>query len=105
VSWPVGPGTALPQSVTQWKWAATWFEPDLQNVADIDFYVRATCGPWAGWHIAGDGSYSLRSRIDLRKSDVAGNCLEMVAYGLSVPPGGRQVWSADYYHSGSVSNH
>ena len=106
VSWPVGWTGALGSTVTQWKWVATWFEPDLQNVADVDFYVVDTCPPGGGQTLVNlDATRDLRARFDLKKAELTGRCLEMRAYGYAVPAGGRQIWSADYYHSGSVDTH
>jgi hypothetical protein len=92
--------------VTQWKWAALWFEPDLQNVANIDFYVYDLCPPSGGIQlVAADESFDLRMRMNLPQSEISGRCLQMYAYGRSVPSGGREFWSADYYHSGNTSYH
>ncbi|MCL2823110.1 MAG: S8 family serine peptidase [Polyangiaceae bacterium] len=105
VAWPVGSG-ALGSTVNQWKWAATWFESDLQNVADIDFYVYDVCPPGGGEElIALDATYRIGTRFDLKKAELTGKCLEMRAYGYSVPRGGRTIWSANYYHSAPVANH
>ncbi len=105
-SWSVGSSGPEDPAVTQWKWAALWFEPDLQNVANIDFYVYDLCPPSGGIQlVASDESFDLRMRMNLLQSEISGRCLQMYAYGRSVPSGGREFWSADYYHSGNTSYH
>ena len=107
-SWPVGDAGPESSSITQWKWAAVWYEPDLSNVADLDFYVYDTCPPGGGPPVlvASDLSYDLRARFTLNQSQIAGKCLEMRVHGTAVPANStRTVWSADYYHSGDPTNH
>ena len=106
LTWSVGDSAAESASVTQWKWAALWFEPDLQNVADIDFYLYHLCPQGGGIQlVASDTSYELRMRMKLPRYMISGKCLQMYAYGYSVLAGGREFWSADYFHSGSTAYH
>ncbi|MCC6900735.1 MAG: hypothetical protein IT377_17275 [Polyangiaceae bacterium] len=106
VKWPVWDSGPESSAVQQWKWAAFWMESDLNNVADIDFQVVNTCPPGGGTTpVRGDASRSLRSHFMLLQSEISGRCLEMQAYGYYVPPEGRVVWSADYFHSGYTWHH
>jgi hypothetical protein len=107
VSWTVmdpGPESSL---FTQWKWVLTWFENDLNNVADIDISVWDTCpaGGGAPVMVASQADYDLRNRITLGASELRGRCLEMRAYGYNVPPEGRLVYTTDYVHSGDPAQH
>ena len=106
VAWTVGDSGPESASITQWKWAALWIEPNLDSVADIDFKVVDTC-PVGGGEVvvASDTSRSLRARFDLFQPQISGRCLEMRAYGYSVPTGGRVVYSADYFHGGNPNDH
>jgi hypothetical protein len=106
ISWNVGSSAPESPLIQQWKWAALWFESDLQNVADIDFEVYDTCPPGGGEIlVASDSSRDLRARFMLLQPEIANRCLQMRAYGYLVPSGGRVVWSADYFHSGDPSTH
>jgi len=92
--------------IQQWKWAGLWFEDDLQQVADIDFFVYDTCPPGGGEVlIAKDIGFGLRTRFTLLGPDIRNRCLEMRVVGTAVPPEGRQVWLADYFHSGDPQLH
>jgi hypothetical protein len=106
VDWSVeGPG-AESCSITQWKWAAVWTEPNLSSVADIDFSVVDKCDPVYGERILySDTTYELVAKFTLEQADICNKCLYMRAYGFSVPAGGRTIYSADYYHSGSPTVH
>lgn len=106
VRWTVWDAGPEPAEVRQWKWAVTWSEPDMNNVADIDFSVIDTCPPGGGEAtITGDAGYGLRSRFNLLQGDISGRCLVMEARGFRVPAGGRVVYSADYFHSGDPATH
>jgi hypothetical protein len=98
--WDAGPESS---ALNEWKWATYWDEPDLQNVADIDFYVYDTCpaGGGAPVLVAYDSGYSLRAHMKLTASQIRGRCLEMRAYGYAVPANGRVVYTADFFHSGT----
>jgi len=103
VTWTVWDAGPEFNTLNEWKWATYWDEPDLNNVADIDFYVYDTCPPGGGppVFVAGDSGYSLRTHMRLNASQIRGRCLEMRAYGFSVPAGGRVVYTADFFHSGT----
>jgi hypothetical protein len=106
VSWTVWDAGAESPLVRQWKWAFTWFENDLNNVADIVIKVVNTCPSGGGEvTVASDYSYDLRKRIHLGQAEISGRCLEMRAYGWKVPAGGRVVYSADYFHAGDPAQH
>jgi Subtilase family len=101
-------GSAGPESpsIQQWKWAGLWFEDDLQQVADIDFFVYDTCPPGGGEVvIAKDVGFGLRTRFTLLGPEIRNRCLEMRVVGTAVPSEGRQVWLADYFHSGDPQLH
>ena len=106
VSWPVGTTGPESSSVTQWKWAFQWFENDMTSSSNIVIYVVDTCPPGGGstW-IAGDYSYGLRKKVRLSQSQISNRCLEMRAVAISAPPEGKEVWSADYFHSGDPTLH
>jgi hypothetical protein len=109
--WPVGGGVPLPSTVTQWKWAVayTWNDPafapgGLQNIPDVDFYVDDVCnGVTTNLHY--DAGYDVRAVFRLTQGQISGKCLQMRAYGYSVPPQGVQLQMADYYHSGDPNEH
>lgn len=106
VSWPVDTSGAESSSITQWKWAVMWDEPDLDNVADIDWYIYDTCPSGGGETlVASDTAYGLRSHFVLFAGNISGKCLVMRAYGYKIPAGGRTFYSADYYHSGNTGLH
>jgi len=99
------PGPESP-SIQQWKWAALWFEDDFQNVADVDFFVYDTCPPGGGEVlVTADLGFGLRTRVTLLQPDISGRCLEMRVVGTAVPAEGRDVWMADYFHSGDPTIH
>ncbi|MCG8425613.1 MAG: S8 family serine peptidase [Proteobacteria bacterium] len=88
--------------VTQTKWAVTWFESNPNSVADIVIKLVNTCPPGGGQVTVGlDYSFDLRKSVSLDQSQIGGRCLEMQVIGIDVPPGGRTVYSADYFHSGA----
>jgi len=100
LTWTVGGSDAESTSVTQWKWAVTWFDSDLENSSDIVIRVRDTCA--GNVVVASDVSYDFRKRIQLRQSQIGGKCLEMEAQAIRTPSGGTTFYSADYYHSGDA---
>lgn len=102
VTWTVGDGTPRSPWTKEWSWALTWFEENLTSVADVDILVFDRCVPGSP-AIAYDLGYDVRARIALKQGDISGKCLEMRAVGSSVPPAGRLVYSADFYHSGVAS--
>ena len=103
VSYLVYNGVPVPQQVTQWKWVLEWDEPDFSNIADVDIHVYNTCPPGGGQvQIASQTDYDYRNRITLSGSAVQGACLSLEVYGYNVPSGGRMVYSAYFFHSGSL---
>lgn len=104
VCWTVGDAAAEPSTVRQWKWATSWYELNLQSVADIDARVYDTCAPEGRKVLYSDTGYDLRHFAQLRDSQVQGKCLQMCLYGYSVPPEGRLVWSTDFFHGGDPAN-
>jgi hypothetical protein len=106
VSWTVGNSYPESSAITDWKWAFTWKETDLDKVADIVIEVVDTCPAGGGEEvIISDPSFDLRKALRLEARDIGGKCLEMRAYGMSVPVAGRTAYSADYFHSGDRSIH
>jgi hypothetical protein len=106
LSWTVGSAGAESSLIRGWKWATFWHEPNLDSVADIDFKVINTCKVGGGEELVGlDNGYALRAHFVLGQTQISGKCLEMRAIGYNVPPEGRTVWSADYYHSGDPLLH
>lgn len=103
---PVGSDAAESYSITEWKWVGTWFESNLNSAADIDFYVYNDCLLGSRQYVASDAGYNLRGRIRLSGAEIGGRCLRQCVYGYNVPAGQtRDVYSADYYHSGSPLTH
>lgn len=106
VTWPVGGTGVEPSAVTLWKWAALWTPTDLTSVPDVDFYVDNTCAFGGGTStLWSDTGYDVRARFRLTQSQISTRCLQMRAYGYSVPPEGVTFYSADYFHSGDPSVH
>lgn len=101
VTWPVG----IPpfSSPTQWKWAVMYPAANLDAVPDVDFYVDDTCA--GGGVRASDAGYDVHSRFRFNQSQIAGRCLQMRAYGYSVPSTGVTFYTADYFHSGDTTVH
>lgn len=100
-----GPESA---SVTQWKVAMTWDEPNFGDGADIDLYVYNTCPAGGGGRqlVAAQADFDVRNRITLTQSQISGRCLEYHLVGHYVPAGQtRTVYVADYYHSGNPAEH
>jgi hypothetical protein len=106
VSWTVGNSYPESSAITDWKWAFTWKETNLDKVADIVIEVVDTCPAGGGEQlIMADYSFDFRKALRLEASQIRGKCLEMRAYGMSVPSAGRTAYSADYFHSGDRSIH
>lgn len=100
VCWPVWDGAALAPNFTTWKWAVTWPESDLQNVADIDLQVDNVCGAYGTERVTGEYDYAIRNRIEVTGTQLTGKCLRMCVYGFSIPAGQtRRVYSIDMIHS------
>jgi Subtilase family len=101
--WDAGPENP---SITQWKWAFTWFDPDLNATSDIVIEVRNGC-PAPGNPIVIREDYSFDSRKGLRLwgSSISGRCLVMRAHAYETPSGGTRVYTADYFHSGDPTTH
>ena len=102
----VNGGAPIPSGVTQWKWAVQWPESDFSQVSDIVIGVWDTCPAGGGGDvfIESDVSWNMTKKIDLPGSAIVGKCLEARIMGLSIP-GGRSVFSADYFHSGDPTFH
>src|SRR5262245_44696978 len=93
----------MPAGVTQVKIVMTWFEPDLNNVADIVLRVYDHCN---GQYVTGDMSFDLRKRVTLLQPDIGNKCLKYQVQAFSIPPGQtRIVYTAHYYHSGDPVHH
>ncbi len=105
VCWTVGDSGPEPSTVNHWKWVGTWYEDNLLAVADIDTRVYNACPGQPRTLLYSDSGYDVRTRAQLRYGDVQGKCLQMCAYGYSVPAGGRVFWSMDYFHGGNPDDH
>jgi len=105
IDWPVGSPGAESCSITQWKWAAYWTELNLSAIADIDFKVVNKCPGVPEAVIASDTGLDIVSKFSLGTSQICGKCLFMRAIGYSVPAAGRTIYSADYFHSGTTTEH
>jgi len=107
VSFWVGPPGPESTSITQWKAALTFNEPDLMNAADIDLQVWNTCPEGGGEVlIMADLSTDIRSRIRLLGHQIGDRCLQYRVHGWYVPQGqSRTVSVCDYYHSGDPNDH
>ncbi|MDX9722305.1 MAG: S8 family serine peptidase [Myxococcota bacterium] len=101
VTWTVEDAGPESMSLTEWRWAVTWFDSSLSNASMILIDVIDTCN--GNVIVADDESNNLRKRIILRGSNLRGRCLVMRAHGLWVPSSsGIRVYSADHYHSGPI---
>ncbi|MFV8753047.1 S8 family serine peptidase [Nannocystaceae bacterium ST9] len=98
--WDAGPES---NAVTEWKMAATWDAPNLNDVPDIIIRVVDTCNGDAT--VASDYSYALRKRLHLTSESIGGRCLEMRVQAWDVPPEGTVVYMADYFHGGDTNIH
>ncbi len=106
-TWTVGSAAAESAWVTQFKWAVTWFDDDLDESSDVVIRVYDTCpaGGGAPQYIAGDSGYNLRKSIRLNQAQISGRCLEMRATAYQAPAGGVTIYSADYWHGGDPAEH
>jgi len=106
VSWDVIPGGgAMPAQATMFRSVVTWMEEDGTDVADIVLEVHDTCAEgggdyWVDW----DWSWDWRKRVILSGAEMAGRCLQVKARAFGVPPEGRRVYAAEFYHSGSTTS-
>jgi len=102
--WNVGVGP-LPMGVTVWKSAVTWFENDLNKIADIDVFLVDTCPPGGGEVILmRQDDYDTRNRLAFKNDPYyVGKCLQMKVHGYNVPVGGRVVYAVDYFSGGDAS--
>lgn len=98
----VSGGGSLSPSITQWKWALTWFDDDLSNASNVVINVNDSCN--GASLVALDWSYDYRKRIQLRSDRTANRCLQMRITALKAPPGGITVYMADYYHGGNAED-
>jgi hypothetical protein len=98
VRWTANNGNRMSYNTAFWHWAVVWTEADMNNIADIDIRVVDTCPPGGGEvTLQSQSDRDLRNRITLLGQESWGRCLTMVAYGYSVPPGGRVIYSADHF--------
>jgi hypothetical protein len=103
VSWAVGSIGPEPAGVSVWKAAMTWFETNLNAMADIDIEVWDVC---ANQLMAKQIDFDTRNRLGLKDSSkIVGRCLEVRVHGFTVPSGGRTVYVTDYFASGDASFH
>lgn len=102
IAFSVGGSGPESSSITEWKWAVTWFDNQLAYLSDIDVSVYNTCPAGGGpaQYITGQNDGDFRNRIRLTTAEISGRCLEMRLYGYSVRPEGVEVYSADMFHSG-----
>jgi hypothetical protein len=100
VTFPVWDSGPESNSITEWKWAVTWYNDDLEYLEDIDISVWNTCpaGGGAAQYVAGQSDADFRNRVHLTAAQIGGKCLEMRVYGYSVRPEGMWVDMADMYH-------
>ena len=91
--------------VTVWKSAVTWFENDLNKIADIDVFLVDTCPPGGGEVILmRQDDYDTRNRLAFKNDPYyVGKCLQMKVHGYNVPVGGRVVYAVDYFSGGDAS--
>ncbi|RLB47322.1 MAG: hypothetical protein DRJ42_25645, partial [Deltaproteobacteria bacterium] len=80
VEWSVGSSAAEPSGITEWKWALMWTESDFTQVADIIIEAIDKCD--GDRVLRSDVTFSLRKRIHMDGSEVAGKCVYMRARGL-----------------------
>ncbi len=117
VRWPVETAAAEDPAVTQWKWATAIFPNNLDAV-DTDYVIEVvdTCAPVQGGGtteqvVDSDYSFDIRKRIQLTHEKICPpdrptcRCLEMRLTVFGAPAGGTMFYSADYYHSGDVTDH
>ncbi len=121
--WDAGPEDP---NVQQWKGAMTWLEPSSPGsgstipVADIVLEVWDTCAPGGAVSVSSDYSFDIRKRLSLTHSQIVlptrSRCLEGRVRVFDVPAGSpnplaptqprtRDVYVADYFHSGNPNDH
>lgn len=121
--WDSGPEDS---DVQQWKCALTWLEPSGPGVgstipvADIVLEVWDTCAPGGPQSVNADYSFDIRKRISLSHSQIIttshARCLEGRVRAFDVPinspnplapmqPRTREIYVADYFHSGNPNDH
>jgi hypothetical protein len=100
----VGGPAAESSSITTWKAALVWKDPDLANSSDFILKVRNTCPSIL---VTQDISFDVRKRVKLLQADISGKCLEIHVLANDIPngTGGREFAVCDYYQSGSASDH
>ena len=92
-----------PAGPTEFKVVAHWTPTDLNSTSDIVLELWNTCpaGGGAAVKLQHNWTYDYRKRI--RRTNIAGNCLEVRVIPYSVPAQGETVYIAYLYHSGEVS--
>ncbi len=126
-SFPVWDELAEDPAVQHWKCAMTWLEParsgagSTSPVADLVLEVWDTCAPGGAQMVQTDFSFDIRKRIELNHSQIMdgsrARCLEGRVRAWAVPSDSpnplappaeartREVYVADYFHSGDRANH
>ena len=105
-TWTVGGSGAESTAVDEFKWAVTWFDPDMNDASDVVIQLWNTCPSGGGQQlVAWDMTYNLRKSVHLLGEDIGNRCLEMRAIAYDTRPGGVWIYSADYWHSGDPEEH
>jgi Subtilase family len=82
---------------TQWKYGATWDEPNMANAADIDFYVRDAD---TNATLASQTDRTIFQHFRLGSATFAGRRLKVCASAWHIPAGQtRTVYSTDFIHN------
>ena len=102
-SFAIGGSGPEPAGPTEFKVVAHWTPTDLHSTSDIVLEVWNTCpaGGGAAVKLQHNWTYDYRKRI--RRTNIAGQCLEVRVVPYSVPAQGETVYIAYLYHSGEVS--
>lgn len=101
ICFDVGWGPNL-NAFTEWKWALTWDEADLGNVADIDIRARDVNSGNAIFEQQVDRS--LFNRMRLQTSQLTNRKIRACVLGFNIPAGQtRQVYSVDFIHADGVN--
>nr|HEX4313352.1 S8 family serine peptidase [Kofleriaceae bacterium] len=94
----------LPATVTELKFALVWNETDMTAAADIDVYAEwlgsGNCNA-APVTIASQDDLDLHQRLELKGSQIAGQCIRLRVHGYRVPAAGRTVYAVNFWHSGT----
>jgi hypothetical protein len=101
ITYNVGGFGAESSSITTWKAALVWDEPDPTNVGDIVFRVKNTCPDSL---VRVDASYDVRKRLRLSQSEIGGKCLKYEVEAFNIPSD-RTFAVCDYYQSGNPGDH